>query len=333
MGIISNQILINRGNETSNFTLDVSGTMRITSLSGNGSLVITDSSGVLSTTTPIDSSGYNYPGYFGDGHDGDVSISGSVTLTKEMNYNNLHVLNGGEVKTVGYIIRVRNKLTIDFGGTISCNGFDGILIQSEGGPGAYSSMRYPEFGVPGKGGNGGQSGGSSLIIHDGALGGTGIIKETGQHNVAVMQYSAGAGGGGGGCLGFIAVSPTVGESTWINWSVGRKGKTSYANGVSESLWGGGGGGGGGVLCIYAYNPTGSGMISAVGGNGGDGDAGSGSGGGGGGGGGGTILLYNRTGSWSGFTKCTSQGLMGYGGSATDSSGQNGYIWTNGILIG
>ena len=50
--------------------------------------------------------------YFGDGSDGDVTISGSVTLTRDMFYNNLTIGSGAALDTDGYKIFVKGVLDL-----------------------------------------------------------------------------------------------------------------------------------------------------------------------------------------------------------------------------
>ena len=318
MGIITNQVLVNRGTtETSNFTLDVSGTFRVTDISSNGYMIIADSSGHLGIREILsDPSGSTYEGLFGDGTDGDVSIFSIYGLTKEMNYNNVTIQSGGNIYTQGYIVRVRKLLVIQTGGKITSNGYSGLDAADggSGGPGAYTDVVYPEFGVPSNGGNGGVSGSDGPDTGAGAYGGTAIIINTG----SPYMFRAGSGGGGGGPVedqGTPGTQPSVGGQVWIAAGLGGDGNTGVTAG-SNSLSGGGGGGGGGVCCVYAYTINNAGSITANGGNGGSGDIASGSeqGGGGGGGGAGVVLVHYRTTTGSGVgTLSATGGSVGTGG--------------------
>lgn len=48
---------------------------------------------------------------FGDGSDGDVTITTTVTLSRDMFYNNLTINTGGQLKPNGYKIFVRGTFT------------------------------------------------------------------------------------------------------------------------------------------------------------------------------------------------------------------------------
>lgn len=60
---------------------------------------------------------------FGDGSDGNVTIAGTVTLTRDMYYNNLEIPSGQILDPAGY--RVFVKGTISGTGTIRRNGNTG----------------------------------------------------------------------------------------------------------------------------------------------------------------------------------------------------------------
>jgi len=317
MGFITDQVLL--GKETiGSYQLDVSGGARISSLAGTSKMVVADSSGVLSTQSILDASGIGYVGFFGDGADGDVSVSTSISLTREMSYNNLTVTGTGNITTNGYIIRVRRNLVINSGGVINCDGKNGS--GNTAGTGAYSSTVYPEFGVPSDGGTGGVASSAGSIAQSGAAGGTYVIINTN----SPIQFRVGSGGGGGGQInndsGALAQG---GRTVWMLAGSGGAGKDANWVSGTVQLNGGGGGGGAGVCCVYAYSINNAGVIRANGGNGGNGAvSGSNSAGGGGGGGGGVVIVYYRTTSGSGVgTLQANGGTAGTGG--VDSGSNNG----------
>lgn len=49
--------------------------------------------------------------YFGDGSDGNVTISGTVTLTRDMFYGNLTLSDGSILKTNGYKVYVNGTFS------------------------------------------------------------------------------------------------------------------------------------------------------------------------------------------------------------------------------
>jgi len=285
---------------------------------------------------------------FGDGSDGDVTISVPTSLTRDMYYNNLTI--NSTLNPAGWSIYVRDTLSgnglIDISGNPGTSGNSGGVGQ--GGSATTTGKFWNTAG--GNGGDGdpspgnGTTGGSSLTVigssggqggaggddsgGGGGSGGTGAstgnktlpIKKTGvfrfnsiygldMSNIgSTSPYVGGIGGGGGG----------GGDST---------SSTSGGNG-------GGGGAGGGIVHIAANIFAGSFNIKANGGNGGSGDVGTsasgGSGGGGAGGGGGAALVLYNSKFWTG-TYILSGGTGGAGGAATTgSAGSNGANGTDGV---
>ena len=272
--------------------------------------------------------------YFGNGASGDVTISTTVTLTRDTYYNNLTVASSGNLITGGYRVFVKETLTLT--GQINNNGMNGSTAISpliaQGGTGATA-------GTLGGGGNGG-NGGSVF----------GGIAQRGSSGVSVNPvYSPGGtffnGGNGasttfGGGIGGTATSNTInnGGNTWLSTCanlingrnaagirlVGGAGGGGGDAVSTNSSTGGAGGGGGGVIMIAAKTITGSGTISAKGGNGGLGI--SGVSGGGGGGGGGLILLITT-----GITP-TLNVSGGLGATSSSQSGQPGQPGQTVVMI-
>jgi len=60
--------------------------------------------------------------FYGDGSDGDVTVSGTTRLTRDMFYRDLTVAATGDLKSAGYRIHVNRKLTIASGGKLEANG-------------------------------------------------------------------------------------------------------------------------------------------------------------------------------------------------------------------
>jgi hypothetical protein len=216
---------------------------------------------------------------FGYGIDGDATISGTNTLTRDMYYSNLTINANSVLVTASFRVFVRNTCTINAGGAIRNNGGNaggapgfGPFSQTLGGGGTGASGLDPgdvmgeaaSDVVNAAGGNGGQGGfyvvnggsGGIAIPVTAANGGTNILRvlpnATLGRNLANVLVAGGAGGGAGG-----------------------------GNFDSQC---GSGGGGGGVIMLAARIITGTGSIQARGGAGSVAAGGSGSGGGGGGGG-------------------------------------------------
>lgn len=239
---------------------------------------------------------------FGDGSDGDVTISGTTTLTRDMFYNNLTV--NGTLVTDGYRVYVKETLdgtgTIDFGspnnGTGGINGGTapggaetghGIFRGGRGGHGGTNGNDVGESptsthaaGVAGGyGGHGGNSGDNAFAggVPTASMGQApnlsrlGMISGVDVSASGVGPYIGSVGGGGGG-----------------------------GGGGGDHSGGGGGGSGGGLVWIAAKIWAGSFTIKSIGGNGGNGNTlgfAAGAGGGGGGGGVAVVLYFVKT--WTG----------------------------------
>jgi len=229
---------------------------------------------------------------FGDGSDGDVTISGDTTITRDMYYNNLTINSTKTLNPGGYRIFVKNTLTNN--GIISTNGNfgeDGAAAAPANPPGgaALSAAYLGASGAGGTGGGGAPStgaAGGSLTSSLGAAGGAG-------------GNAANAGGAGG------TVTPP--PSTSGSFSVLPMTTILYDYIVGLRITGGAGGGGGGrdggadegggggsgalVMLIVTRFLVNEGVISANGGAGGDGYGVA--AGGGGGGGANIYLIYSK----------------------------------------
>lgn len=142
---------------------------------------------------------------FGDGSDGDVTISGDTTLTTDMYYNNLTVDNGFTLNTGGYRIFVKNTLTNN--GTIARKGATG----GNGGAG--------DPGGNGTGAtNGGTAGAAASALASGSLSGAG----------AGIAGQAGGNGGSQSVNGSAGVAGTAAAT--VNKSIGSAGNTGVGGG-------------------------------------------------------------------------------------------------------
>jgi len=291
---------------------------------------------------------------FGDGSDGDVTISSNTTITRDMYYNNLTVNAGVTLSCGGYRIFVKNKLTNN--GTISANGGNGgnggsyspyPNVQNGGRAGTAQASGSVYGGTDGvAGGHGGWAGNNGISIthgmgSNGASGG-----KSGGADGNATQYVGGAGGTVSGTIyntpySFIGayllhdLYPSLDMiRTSASGGSGAGGGLSGSGGVydcpSSTTGGGTGGGGGGSgasagFCwISAKNIINSGTIQAKGGNGGAGGMGNdsytkaASGGGGAGGSGGVVLLI--------YSSLTNTGTISAPGGTGGTHGGYGY-WT------
>lgn len=288
---------------------------------------------------------------FGDGSDGDVTISSNTTLASDKYYNNLTIDSGFTLSPAGYRIFVKNTLTLN--GTIARNGVNGSNGVTNGAGGAGGTALADGY-LKGSlaGGNGGDS----------ASGGAGGIAGTAGGNVSnclvtANGSTAGAGGTGsgggtnGGTAGAGGTTTASNVKLIANWhlatllDIGATGATVKFNSSAAAGGGGSGGGGsvgvesgsgagggsnGGIISIYAKTIviSATGSITVTGGNGGIGGAGetagggsdnAGGGGGGAGGNGGVIVLaYNMLTNSGSIT--ASAGTGGAGGAAGTGGG-------------
>jgi hypothetical protein len=128
---------------------------------------------------------------FWDGSDGDVTIAGTVTLTRDMYYNNLIIPTATTLNPNGY--RVFVKGTFSGVGNVTMIGNAG----GAGGNGAFSTA--------------GTSGAAATILNQGSL------------NANVASWAGGTwpvnAAGTPGAAG-TAASPTLSNTNWVAWGVG-----------------------------------------------------------------------------------------------------------------
>ena len=291
--------------------------------SGSDTLVFTSNNSRVTMTGTAASDTVDFSSViidFGDGSDGDVTISVNTTLSRDMYYDNLTVNAGVTLTSGGFRIFAKSSATIN--GIIESNGSNG---SGSSGGGAGNTATAPAGGAGGSGsssagsdgsllsggfdmgGNGGNGGDSSASGGDGAqtvawvnMGGEHVLKHwiqsfemagVGYYHHSYIMGSGGGGGGGGG---------------------------DFSN------TGGGGGAGGGTVALYSPSITGSGNLNANGGDGADGVAGHAAGGGGGGGG---VIVTVSINDFT-ATSITTSVVGGTGGSGSG-SGQNGVNGTAG----
>ena len=291
-------------------------TPTITSIVNSGTLTVPTGGGTIATTAGVTNSIIQSlePIFFGDGSDGDVTITTPTSLTRDMLYNNLTISGAtGVLATNGYRVFVAGTLDVTgaVANAISHNNSTGVAspglgssTSTAGLAGGTDTTAGPLGGTSGTaGGNGGASSGS------GGANGTSYANTTSvfpngfyaapsgnNGSAATGTAPLGAGGTGGG-----STNPTLtfpGRRAWVDWTPLAAGKLlSAAPGL------GGGGAGCYGLAIYANtinrsSGTAAGFINMVGGAGGAGGsvpAGTGGKGGGGTGGqGGFVYIVYGT---------------------------------------
>jgi hypothetical protein len=268
---------------------------------------------------------------FGDGSDGDVTISANTDLVSTLNgdivyknYTNLTINSGCTLSVSnmckGLWIRVRGTLTLN--GAISMSN-KGCYIAGGGSDLylCYSDIKVPAVGAAGGASVAGYSlpGNAGAAGTDGKCGGGGSGGNWAQADTFVAS-GAGAYGfvGGGGCGG----SGSAGVNHYAGRKAGNPGKAygeGGGDGVNSEMGASGGGAGGvvggiggpgwegsaenggvgsgGILIIMANIVAGTGSFLSKGAKGGNAygtDYGTSGGGGGGGSGGGSIVLFYHT---------------------------------------
>ena len=227
---------------------------------------------------------------FGDGSDGDVTISVDTTLSRDMYYNNLTINSGMRLTTAGFRVFVKNTITNN--GYISNNGGNGGNGTSSVAGAAGAAPLGPQ------------------TVGTGSIGGVGKLAQlSGGAGGAVTAGFGGTGGTGGtqvpyaGGAGGVVTAPTAAQGSirdlvaavrglLLDGGKANAGSGGGGGGCNSTTQGsGGGGGGGGVVIVVARTIVNtSGVIEARGGNGGSASTAS-QGIGAGGGGGLLILVY------------------------------------------
>lgn len=258
---------------------------------------------------------------YGDGQDGNLTVSGTTTIATDKYYDTLIVQNGGVLKVAGARIFCKTLCQVDAGGVIHANGNDGA---AGGTAGAATSQGM--LGAEAPGGAGGTGAGSVSPTHSNAYGGNG------------GAGGAGSGGAGGAASGYTSLFgnygcqvPRWGAAVMLGHysidavsTVVAKGGGGGGGGGGDGTAGGGGGSGGGAFVLAAKSLTNNGTISANGGNGGSPAAGNRGGGGGGGGGYIGIVYDTKTGSGT-ITATAGTGGTHTGTGADGSSGSAGTV--------
>jgi len=249
--------------------------------------------------------------FYGDGSDGNVTISGLITLQRDMYYNNLTVTGLNVIITGAYRIFVAGILDLTgiTTGGIGRGGANGTNASGATGGGGGAQQ-----GANTLGGSGGQASGSAGVSGTTGVGAAAAAVGT---SLTTLGGSSGRGGAGGG-LGAVGTAGTAGGTRTDNkinffdfnllrgaalYTGGQSAPGGSAGNGNGTLLGGGGGGGASgasVVAIFANiikrdNTTAANAIRSPGNNGGIGGNATGGGGGGGGGGsaGGCVyIVYN-----------------------------------------
>jgi len=228
----------------------------------------------------------------------EVLTNGTLLLNAPVSFSTMHVATNGAVSyTAGQSnlnLTVTGNLTVDLGGVVTVVG---LGYGSAGGPNPGGSTGG--YGAGGGGGGHGGTGGSG----NGGAGGAGydlLTEPTQWGSGGGNSYYATSGGAGGGAMQLV-----VGGVLLVNGMIAADGIAGLAEGGNPDP---GGGGAGGSLWITAQTLSGSGSITANGGNGATAKAG--------GGGGGCLALYFTTNNFVGNWSTMGGSGYQYGGAGT-----------------
>lgn len=292
-------------------------------------ILVTNAAGSITIANNLAGTAELYAGLLGDANDGNIVISGPVTLTRDMYYGDLTVDPGAVLTTAGYMIFVRGTLTNN--GTISRVGGNGSTGGATGTGGAVgtvaSGVTVGAGGPASTGGAGGTNAGSQAAA---------VTAQTGFGGAGGLS---GAGGAASSAGGISRAGGTITQRIWRHvqtiWGLSAAG--TYGSGGAGGAGGGGGGGtgavsgaggggggaGGGCIYIACNILVNNSIITAAGGNGGAGGNASNlnaaGGGGGGGGGGGRIYIICNTAPTPG-SLTVSGGAAGNGGNGNGTGG-------------
>lgn len=281
---------------------------------------------------------------FGDGVDGDVSISsGTTTLARDMYYNNLTISSTGKISTNGYRIFVAGTLDLTAAGAsaINWNGnsgtaatgtltgqIGGVKLTSQTIGGNTNNAPTGANGSTNAGGTG--TNGTAETNGQGGPGGAG---GNGGHGASVNGGTGGTGASSTNLRQLISryfLDLIRGVALMTGGNPGGAGGGGSGNGANAGGGAGGAGCGGGIIYIAANiiktNGAAASSISSIGGNGANSSnslaATGGGGGGSGGGGGGQIYILYATKSDAAATNVidASGGSGGAGGNGTNLAG-------------
>ncbi len=274
-----------------------------------------------SGTTLIGAAAGGGKAIYGDGNDGNVTISSNTTRTADLYADILTINAGFTLDMAGF--RCFAKTSITNNGTISNSGATATTSAGATAPVTQVLGGGGDGGVAGTNGNG--TAGTTVTDAVGAAGGAGgnAGARTGGAGGAVTPPSENQGG--------INVIRSL-SAAMTGLLVGLGGTTQFVAGAGggggagdgSGNTGGGGGAGSGILSVLSPTITGTGSIEAIGGDGAPGQVVN--GGGGGGGGGGVAIIVTDT------ATAISTDMSGGAGGAGIGTGVAGTAGSTGTVV-
>jgi hypothetical protein len=204
----------------------------------------TGATGATGPTGPPGVSGVGVDAIFGDGSDGNQTISSNTTLTRDMYYQNLTVNSGITLNPGGYRIFVAGTLTLENAAAIARNGNDAPSPSPAGG----AALAAGALGGSGAGANAPGGTGGSVSNSLGGGGGSGLGPPAPPNGGTATPPANSAGGAGVFRSAMQALTGRTLDGTQVTGGAGG----------GPAL--GGGGGGGGVVVVAARNVSVSGSI-------------------------------------------------------------------------
>jgi hypothetical protein len=300
-------------------------------------------------------------GFFGDGSDGDLTITTTpnLILSRDVFYRNVTISGLGLISTNGYRMFISGTLDLTNAPVDAIRRSNGTNGGNASGSTGGSASAFAQNQTVGgaAGSTGGAAGATGITTTNTTVQATAISSQT-----TSLGGSNGASGGGGITTGsanprtqvaaqvnsFYRVDHQIlrGASLFGGGLSGAGGTSGGGDGTNAGAGGGGGGSGGGIVVIFANtiargSSTAAGCIRSNATNGGNGAASTlgttGGGGGGSGGGGGVVIIYYA--SLAGTT--VTNAIQVYGGNggnggnsvtATRSAGQGGQGGSGGRVI-
>jgi hypothetical protein len=212
--------------------------------------------------------------FFGDGSDGNVTVNGATTLTRDMYYANLTIAAGAALNTAGFRIFVAGTLDLTAApaGGIQCNGGAGGAAASTSSGGTGGAVGASTGSVT-QGSDAGDSGNAGATGNGAAGGNQGATHSNGGGVAASGAGGAGASGSGGTAGPAASTTPyglapgpwpllpqasITSANSYFGWNNGglqprdsHKGATGGSGGGDGTNRGGACGGGGGAAGSFA----------------------------------------------------------------------------------